>query len=446
MSEQTKRPRRAEPITKRVAVNGAISYTFQADVGTKPDGSRDRRRFTYPTQAQARRELRRITSEVAAGTYARRTALTVDEACDEWLAGKRGIRTVTIEGYRNNLKPVRRHLGGRQIQQLTKADVDSLVEWMQTEGRRSPKHHQAGSLMGQVVDLISQHPQGISAADIKAAFPGDDVHTCLSGLVRSGRVTRPRRAVYTLTSDEAAPPAQGVKPVSVRSTLGRFSAVIQSFVDQGVLPRNVVALVDRPGDKGRTATSLTTEQAEQFRDSVRGDRLFACWLLSLYGLRRSEVLGLKWTDITDDGILHIKRSRVQVRSGWEFGEPKSERSRRKLPMPEELAEALRALKMRQKTEALALGVSWSDDQLVAVREDGEPVRHGWYSAQFKKLSGLTDQTLKRLRNTSVTVMMDRNVPVHIVAAWHGHDPSVSASTYAVAKEAQLRLAGAALFG
>jgi len=71
--EETSRARRAEPITQHIAKNGTVSYWFQADVGTKPDGSRDRRRFTYRTKAEARREFRRITSEVAAGIYTRRT-------------------------------------------------------------------------------------------------------------------------------------------------------------------------------------------------------------------------------------------------------------------------------------------------------------------------------------------------------------------------------------
>ena len=92
---KAKRTRRAEPITKRTARNGAVSYEFRVEVGTKPDGSRDRRRFTYRTLAEARRELRRITSEVAAGTYHARATITVIEACDEWLAGRRGIRRVT---------------------------------------------------------------------------------------------------------------------------------------------------------------------------------------------------------------------------------------------------------------------------------------------------------------------------------------------------------------
>ncbi len=118
----------------------------------------------------------------------------MDEACDAWLKGRRGIRRVTLNGYRHSLKPVRRLLGSKQLQQLTKADGDELVERMLTEGRQSPRHYRPESLSGRVAALIGEHPEGISAAAIAAAFPGRDVHTCLSGLVHAGRVTRPRRA------------------------------------------------------------------------------------------------------------------------------------------------------------------------------------------------------------------------------------------------------------
>lgn len=43
-----KRPRRSEPITRRTAKNGAVAYTFQLDIGVRPDGSRERQRFTFP--------------------------------------------------------------------------------------------------------------------------------------------------------------------------------------------------------------------------------------------------------------------------------------------------------------------------------------------------------------------------------------------------------------
>jgi hypothetical protein len=196
---QTKRrSRRAEPITKRTAKSGAISYEFRADVGIKPDGTRDRRRFTFRTFAEARAEFRRITSEVAKGTYVRQLDVTVNEACDAWLKGRRGIRPVTWNSYNDALKPVRRLLGTKRLQELAKANGDELVEWMLSEGRRSPRHYKPESLSGRVAALIGEHPEGISAAAIAAAFPGRDVHTCLSGLIHAGRITRPRRAWYVL--------------------------------------------------------------------------------------------------------------------------------------------------------------------------------------------------------------------------------------------------------
>lgn len=463
---QTTRTRRAEPISKRIAKNGAVSYEFRADVGVKPDGSRDRRRFTYRTKAEAQREYRRITTEVAASTYAKRSAITVDEACGEWLAGRRGIRRVTAYSYENDLKPVRRHLGGKKLQQLTKADGDSLVRWMLTEARTSPKHYRDGSLAGQVVAMVALHPEGVAAADLAAAFPTGDVHSALSALLSVGRVARLQRGVYAPptgdSADDAPAVKRGVSPLTVRSTLTAFSAVVQSYVDQGVLPRNVIALVERPkdidpadadthDDSGEpTVKSWTLAEVQTFRESVRHHRLYACWLLSCYGLRRSEVLGLRWNAIDlDTGVLSVRRGRVAVGGESVEGAPKSRRSRRDLPMPDELAEALRTLKTVQKREALAVGVPWSDDRMVAVHEDGTPLRPESYTDEFQRLrarAGLRRIRLHGLRNTSGTLMLDQNKPVHIVAAWHGHDPAVLLSIYSDAKADELRAAGASLFG
>src|SRR3954466_4838837 len=85
-----------------------------------------------------------------------------------------------------------------------------------------------------VTELIATHPEGTSAASLAAAFPGEDVHTCLAGLLRASRITRLRRGVYApkeATLNDSS--ARGVKPVTVRSTLTTFRKVIQSFVDQG---------------------------------------------------------------------------------------------------------------------------------------------------------------------------------------------------------------------
>jgi hypothetical protein len=167
--------------------------------------------LTYRTLAEARKELRRITSEVAAGTYHRPTVITVDEACDEWLAGRRGVRQVTLYSYEMDLKPVRRYLGGGKLQHLTKADGDALVRWMLTEARTSPRHYRADSLAGRVVALVSGHPEGITAGELAAALPGE-VHSALSALLATGRLARLRRGVYAPADSETASTTEKTRP------------------------------------------------------------------------------------------------------------------------------------------------------------------------------------------------------------------------------------------
>ena len=181
--------------------------------------------------------------------------------------------------------------------------------------------------------------------------------------------------MYAPAEPATAAEKRGLSPQTVRSTLTTFGAVVQSYVDQGVLPRNVIALVERPRDIDAaaqdtdtdaaepTAKSWTLTEAERFRAAMSDHRLFACWLLSMYGLRRSEVLGLRWGAVDlDTGTLSVRRGRVAVGGEAVEGAPKSRRSRRDLPLPAEAAEALRTLKLTQKKEALALGVEWSDDR------------------------------------------------------------------------------------
>ncbi|WP_280364028.1 site-specific integrase [Nocardia wallacei] len=226
-------------------------------------------------------------------------------------------------------------------------------------------------------------------------------------------------------------------------------------MDQGALPRNVIALVERPGneipeddDAAEAAKSWTVAEVERFREEARGHRLHACWLLSTYGARRSEVLGMRWSRFEHEK-LKVRRGRVAIGAETEENLPKSRRSRRDLPPPADLADTLRTLKTLQKAECLALGIPWSDDRLIAVHEDGTPVRPEWYSDEFQRISkraGLRRIPLKGLRNTSVSLMLALGIPVHIVAAWHGHDPAVSLSIYSNAQPEDLKAAGAALFG
>ncbi|MCX4093590.1 site-specific integrase [Nocardia sp. alder85J] len=171
----------------------------------------------------------------------------------------------------------------------------------------------------------------------------------------------------------------------------------------------MIALVERPHDElpeddeaADAAKSWTVAEVEQFRVTAQAHRLYACRLMSTYGMRRSEVLRMRWTRFSDTA-LKVRRGRVAM-GGTETEEnaPKSLRSRRDLPPPAELVDALRALKKAQRAECLALAIAWSDDCLIAAHTDGTPIRPEWYTDEFQqiaKAAGPRRIQLKGLRNT-----------------------------------------------
>ena len=98
--------------------------------------------------------------------------------------------------------------------------------------------------------------------------------------------------------------------------------------------RNVAKLVERPEHSKHEMRTWTAGQAGAFLDAVADHRLSAAWQLSLYGLRRGEVLGLCWSDIDfQTKTITIQRARVEVTGAGvvEVG-PKTERGKRTLPM------------------------------------------------------------------------------------------------------------------
>ncbi|WP_179475591.1 site-specific integrase [Mycolicibacterium vinylchloridicum] len=447
-----KRGRRAEPITRRTAKNGTAAYTFQLDIGVRPDGSRERQRFTFPTLAQARREYRRISTDVAAGTFVKRNPTTVAEFLIAWLDGRRDIRPNTLAGYRNHLKPVIEHLGEMTLQRLRTADVDALVT-LRLEGKPVAQRDKRGRRAAEVLAFLRSQPDGAQFADIYAVL-GNSGIKALDRLVASGEALRPARGRYVASqpADPQRPKIPGgVTARTVVSMLVIFSAALDDAMRQGLVTRNVARMVKRPAIKHHEMATWTPEQATQFRDHVRDDRLAACWLLTLAGLRRSEILGLRWSDVDfDSDTVSVAQGRVVVPGvGTVTGDPKSKRSRRALPMPMEILTALRKFRVQQASERLSFGSAYHESGLVAVNEDGSPIRPETYSAEFalrSKSAGVPAIRLHDVRHTAATMLLDAGTTAIATAKWLGHDPAITLRVYGHVYDDALAAAGDALLG
>ena len=226
-------------------------------------------------------------------------------------------------------------------------------------------------------------------------------------------------------------------------TVGLLLTVLHKALDDAIhddlLVRNVVANVRRPSRAEREMKVWTPAQVRRFLAQVADDPLVGCWHSSMRGLRRGEVLGLRWPDIDfAKHSLTVRTTRVQVGGRVVVGGPKTERGRRTLPVDPQWAAALSATKER----TMASIAGW-----VAVDPFGEPV-NTWSLRQRlpypRRGSGLPYLRVHDLRHTAATTMLEAGVPVTVVAAFLGHDPSVTLRTYGHANPHALREAGQAL--
>lgn len=242
---------------------------------------------------------------------------------------------------------------------------------------------------------------------------------------------------------------QGLSPRTVTVMLTVLSAALDSAERQGLIGRNVAKLVERPSQRKKELSTWTAEQASAFLAYAADDRLHAAWLLSMYGLRRGEVLGLRWDRVDlKAGAITVSEARVSVAGEIVEQDPKSERSHRTLPLDAGAVAALKTLKARQAAERLEAGPAYEASGYVVVNELGQPPRPEWYGDRFQWLAakaGLPVIRLHDARHTCGTLMHLRGVPTAVISAWLGHaSAAFTLKTYVHSQDEALLNAGATL--
>jgi integrase len=194
----------------------------------------------------------------------------------------------------------------------------------------------------------------------------------------------------------------------------------------GAIARNVATMVDAPRVKAHEIEVLSASEVQTVLERLRGSPLYTiASVLLATGLRRGEVLALRWQDVDlDRGALRVERALEETtRGGLQVKAPKTKRSKRTVTLPPSTVAVLREHRKDQQEQRLALGLGrLPDDAPVFSDWDGSlrspnAVSKSWRAAM--RAAGLT-ATLHSLRHTHASTLITEGVDILTVSRRLGH--------------------------
>ena len=234
-----------------------------------------------------------------------------------------------------------------------------------------------------------------------------------------------------------------LKATSVLRLHANLHKALKYAVKLDLIPGNPVDKVERPKPEKYMAAYYTAEEMEQLFEAARGHRLeLIIQFAAFYGLRRGEVLGLRWEAIDFAAktltIRHIVTTvSIDGKSKLvEADRAKTKSSLRTLPLVAAFAERLQELKAQQDYNRKLCGNCYNHrfDGYVFVDEMGnliQPDRVSEGFARLLKAHGLRHIRFHDLRHSCASLLLKQGVPMKQIQEWLGHsDISTTANIYA----------------
>ncbi|MBP2657175.1 MAG: Phage integrase [Firmicutes bacterium] len=212
-------------------------------------------------------------------------------------------------------------------------------------------------------------------------------------------------------------------------TVGYIHTVLHMALKQAtreqLVIRNVAELVNKPKQKKHEITPLTLDELKGFLNAVVEHRFFVPFLLECHtGLRRGELLGLRWQDIDfKQNTLTVKQALIRTRQGLLMSEPKTQKSRRTIPLSDEVMATLKSHKAKQSQVKLLAGKAYENADLVFCNELGHPIDPRNFTKQFARILTNANLPVVRfhdMRHSHATMLLMLNEHPKVVQERLGH--------------------------
>jgi integrase len=219
---------------------------------------------------------------------------------------------------------------------------------------------------------------------------------------------------------------KGLSSTTVRHHHTVIHKALQTAVKWGLLNRNVADAVELPRPRRTEMQTWDEHEIGEFLEVAQTSPLYDLFYISLYtGMRRSELLGLKWSDIDlIIGSISVNRALHHLRDGSDlFTAPKTAKGRRTIALPPSAILVLKKHWEKQVAERLLIGGVVCKDDLVFASPEGKPLRpdsvtHAWI--KLVRRSGLKYIRLHDARHTHASILLKQGVHPKIAQERLGH--------------------------
>ena len=350
------------------------------------------------------------------------------------------LKPKTIATYTEHLQRINQAIGHIKLCDLRTGHINSFYQNLQERGIRNRTtalckidlRERIGTQRGALTAFADR--AGVSRATVKQAIDGKPINRESADAIAQAVGMKTARAFTVTTHGEPLAPA------SVISYHRTLSSVLSRAVKWGYIQINPADAAEKPSLGGHEAAYLEEDDARQLLELLQAEPVkwrapITFDLLS--GLRRAELLGLRWQDVDLDGhtITIRQTSNYLPGKGVYVGTPKTTTSARPLPISTAAIMLLLEYRSWQDTRREQLGDAWEDqDGRVFTTDTGAPMFPDsltqWFSG-FIARSGMPKVTVHSLRHTYASLMIADGVPLVVVSRQLGHaQASTTANIYA----------------
>lgn len=227
-----------------------------------------------------------------------------------------------------------------------------------------------------------------------------------------------------------------LSPKTIKTHMIIIQQTLKEAVKSNMISSNPYQYISLPKMQRREPTFYTFDEIETLFDKIRNEQIFPIiYFTVLFGLRRSEVLGLKWDSIDfERNLITIKHTVVSYNKVFEKDTTKTKSSYRSFPIQDDVKHILENIKEQENINRELFGNEYYDNEYIFKWENGKLFDPDYISKKFKKLlkqNGLKEIRFHDLRHSCASLLVANGFSLKDIQEWLGHsDIQTTANIYA----------------